>query len=33
MEAGKVFIEMLPFSRLLIAACDFVEAECRLNKI
>lgn len=33
MEAEKVFIEMLLFSRLLIAACDFVGAECRLNKI
>lgn len=29
----KVFIEMLLFIRLLTAACDFVEAECRLNKI
>lgn len=33
MEVGKVFIEMLLFSRLLIAACDFTEAEYRLNKI
>lgn len=29
----KVFIETLFFTRLLTAACDFVEAECRLNKI
>lgn len=32
-EAEKVFIEILLFSRLLIAACAFGKAECRLNKI
>lgn len=32
-EAEKVFIETLLFSRLLLAACDFVEAEYRLSKI
>lgn len=32
-EAEKVFIEILLFSRQLIAACDFVKAACRLNKI